>query len=309
MQEVATRLLSVWHKVDRTKESWPLVVTIALNLLRDRSRKRIFEVLCDLPELPTADAAEAGIARVELGEVFRAMEALTPLQRAALLRALEPSREAASTAADKMLRLRARRRLANAVGRASAGIALRFRRTSDALHALFAKGDGLVQALTCATCLFVTTAGAASLAPGFDPFIAEAKAGVVMIDGAEVDAGNVPTSYVSAAQAGAEVLRPDRNAYTEIEVDGKGRAVHTGGEAPAGTTTLTGPSGLPIPGNAPIPNGDDVPAPPSPPSAPDQPTAPELEADVPEGPGPNVPLPEAEDVVEAATGALDKVNR
>jgi hypothetical protein len=309
VQETATRLLSVWRKVDRTRESWPLVVTIALNLLRDRGRKRIFEILGDLPEMPTADASEAGIARVELGEVLRAMDQLTPSQRDALLRALEPPRDAMTTdAADKMLRLRARRRLANVVGRASAGIALRLRKTSDGLHAFFAKGDGIVQALACATCLFVTTAGAASLAPGFAGTDRNAATAGVTLDGASLDS-SVATSDLNHSSLGAEVLRPDRNDYAsagggaEEFARGPSRAGTTGGsETDAGST-------VGLPGNAPIPSGDDLPAPPSTPDAPEGPPEMEVQGDLPEPPSTGLPTPSTEEVVEEVTGTVGKVTR
>src|SRR5688500_14735303 len=167
VQEVATRLLSFWHKLDRDRPVWPLASTIALNLLRDRRRRPEREVLGDLPDLPSSfDAAQAGIARMELAEVLRAMDDLTPAQRTALLQAIEPEEDASrSTSAEKMLRMRARRRLANAVGRACAGVGLKFRRAGDAVHAFFTKTDAVAQALACATCLFVTTAGAASMYP------------------------------------------------------------------------------------------------------------------------------------------------
>lgn len=39
VQETGCRLIRMWSQVDRNKPVWPLVATIALNLLRDEMRK------------------------------------------------------------------------------------------------------------------------------------------------------------------------------------------------------------------------------------------------------------------------------
>ena len=309
-QEVATRLLSVWHKVDRARDPWPLVVTIALNLLRDRSRKRIFEIFGELPDVPgNTDAAEAGIARVELGEVFRAMEKLTTSQRAALLRALEPSREeVTSTAADKMLRMRARRRLADAVGRASAGLVLRLRRTSETFSAFLTKTDGMVQALACASCLFITTAGAATLAPGF--VAAGESDGISVVTAATVNVDSLGSREVDYVTTGStdEQLRPQQaspSAKAPRQL-GEGHVARSDKPSDASGVEAAG-SSLTLPTN-PLPNGDEpmpVPEPPDPGGAPPAPSTPDVEGDLPQSPV-QPPTPDADEIVEEVTGTLTK---
>ena len=275
VQETATRLLSVWHKFDRSKPAWPLTATIALNLLRDRGKKQQIELPGELPEVASSfDAAQIGLARIELSRVLRAMEDLTPPQRAALLQTFDETVVASpSTSSEKMLRLRARKRLANAVGRVSAGVCLKLRRAGDLVHAFFAKGD-VVQALACAACLLVTTAGATSFYPRFeDATTPPTGARTNFVTAGSRDAGSpaaVTTTYSEdfpvrarsvTAPAGARYAlgktdRGDRSSTSDSNTASPDAADH------ASVTVV--PASLP--GNAPVPAPPDAPT--EPPQAP-----------------------------------------
>lgn len=115
VQETGLRLFGMWEKVDRNRPVWPLVVTIALNLLRDEARRnQDREILGAVPEMPTLhDVEHQGLARIELERVQMAMAQLSPSHRDVLLNEIEPNVEVPTEArnATKMMRLRARRAL------------------------------------------------------------------------------------------------------------------------------------------------------------------------------------------------------
>jgi len=135
VQETGLRLLGMWDKVDSSKPPWGLVVTIALNFLRDEARRHPErEILGAVPDLPESyDVERAGLARLELRRVRAAMTKMSAAQRSVLLSELGIEAHAARRGADatKMLRLRARRKLHSLLDTASASgalMALRFRR-------------------------------------------------------------------------------------------------------------------------------------------------------------------------------------
>lgn len=147
VQETALRLLQRWHDLDKDRPLVPLAATIALNLLRDGFRRAKHEVRseCDLTEAIEVEASHSygdvereGLARLEFTRVAKAMRSLSPLHREVLLASVaDPEPEASpaecsapllrsiqtaahrpssvgqgrSSAATKMLRMRARRRL------------------------------------------------------------------------------------------------------------------------------------------------------------------------------------------------------
>lgn len=123
IQETGLRLYSVWHRLRPGSSPWPLAVTIALNLARDRSRRARRELLGSVPDIASTDDVEkAGIARVELASVARCIRSLKPTYRSALLAQLGVADAGSgSTSAQKMARLRARRALEQMVDRASVG--------------------------------------------------------------------------------------------------------------------------------------------------------------------------------------------
>jgi DNA-directed RNA polymerase specialized sigma24 family protein len=169
VQETALRLIKMWDSVDMTRSPWPLTATIGLNLLRDRAKAlATTEVLAELPDAPAMlDVADAGIARVELDRVRRAMAELTHAQRTILLDEVGEGPAATGTAAaQKMLRMRARRKLRAILERVSGLLVLRHGRASDWFGAMFASRDAVAQsAAACMACALIGTAFGAVSTP------------------------------------------------------------------------------------------------------------------------------------------------
>ena len=313
VQEVAARLVSFWHKVDPDRPLWPLTVTIALNLVRDRGRRPDLELLGELPEVAgSADVANASIARLELAAVVRAMDALTPSQKAALLQSICPDEEIVrSTSAEKMLRMRARRRLANAVGRACGGLVLKARRLTDSLQGFFSKTDAMAQALACATCVFAVSAGSTVLYPPFQAYGPGTPQATIVQHRTVVTPEKSAPVHASRVMP-AEVLSPSRATATATSSSGlKGRAVATGSkgsDVPA-MSAGTPVQNLPVPGPPGVPPQPPVPTAPDAPSTPPAPDQPSEAPDVGDGPvqAPNGDAPL--DPVEEVTTLLEKVKR
>lgn len=138
VQETGLRLFRMWDQVDPARPLWALVVTIALNLLRDEARKHPErEVLGLVPDRAAdQDVERAGLARLELRRVRDAMTQLSPAHRSILMAELGDDSPAFSRGANatKMLRMRARRRLNALLDVASASgvvFGLRIRRLFD----------------------------------------------------------------------------------------------------------------------------------------------------------------------------------
>jgi RNA polymerase sigma factor (sigma-70 family) len=113
VQETGLRLFKVWERVDPERDPWPLALTIALNALRDQMRSESRQQKTQLDDaIAEPDAETAALARIELDRVHDALARLTAPQRSALLAEVgvgSPLEE--GPAAQKMLRLRARKRL------------------------------------------------------------------------------------------------------------------------------------------------------------------------------------------------------
>ncbi|HEX2239939.1 MAG TPA: sigma-70 family RNA polymerase sigma factor [Actinomycetota bacterium] len=128
VQETGLRLFGMWERVDPTRPTWRLAVTIALNLLRDEARRNgRREILGAVPEMATDyDVEEAGLARLELDRVRQALAKLSSVHRSVLLRELGDGAELNGRGANaiKMLRLRARRELNALLSRTECGVAL-----------------------------------------------------------------------------------------------------------------------------------------------------------------------------------------
>jgi hypothetical protein len=125
LQETALRLFRMWDQVDAERSPCGLALTIAHNLLWDEQhRKAPGEVLGLIPDVPgNHDVERSGIAREELGRVYRLLPRLKSSQRSALLAEIGGPEPAMSSGdALKMLRLRARRKLTALMEGASAGI-------------------------------------------------------------------------------------------------------------------------------------------------------------------------------------------
>jgi DNA-directed RNA polymerase specialized sigma24 family protein len=160
LQETALRLIKVWNQIDPFRSVPALATTIALNLVRDEARRRNGAAnVAELPDLPEPfDVETAGLARVELARVRIAMTQLSPAQRAALLREVGSGvlQAAPGTDAEKMLRMRARKKLALAMQRVSGVLALRLRRIQD-LWQVATSGvrDALFQGVSCLGCVAI----------------------------------------------------------------------------------------------------------------------------------------------------------
>jgi DNA-directed RNA polymerase specialized sigma24 family protein len=164
VQETALRVYRSWTGLDPNRPAWPFVITVAINIWRDIIRERTgriaqchptahIEVTADL------DVERDVLARQELASTVVAMRSLAPEQRKLLL----ASEEFADTVrplrpAERVARMRVRRQLARAVGRASAGFALiwlrRPGRTSGAVATAYA---GALAAAVLTSPAMVTT--------------------------------------------------------------------------------------------------------------------------------------------------------
>ncbi|HYI46532.1 MAG TPA: RNA polymerase sigma factor [Actinomycetota bacterium] len=125
IQETALRLFRMWDQVDVQRSPSGLALTIAHNLLWDEQhRKAPGEVLGLIPDVPGShDVERSGIAREELGRVYRLLPRLKSSQRSVLLAEIGGPEPAISSGdALKMLRMRARRKLTALMESASAGI-------------------------------------------------------------------------------------------------------------------------------------------------------------------------------------------
>lgn len=142
VQETALRLVRAWDDIEHSRPVWPLATTIALNLMRSNARRNTIHPEVTIDETfdrpSVTDVESAGLARLELVRVGKAMKHLSPSHRAVLLREISDDLEPADrgVAATKMLRMRARRRLATLLDAASIGVGLvvlRLRRSLDAI--------------------------------------------------------------------------------------------------------------------------------------------------------------------------------
>lgn len=187
VQETGLRLFRMWDQVDPDRPLWALVVTIALNLLRDEARKRPErEVLGLVPDRAAdQDVERAGLARLEWKRVQSAMSQLSPDHRSILMAELgdDPVTSSRGPNATKMLRMRARRRLNALLDVASASgvvMGFRIRRLFDferhliAIRSLMSSSENVAApaaaGLLSAVALFAATAG---------PLAGEAGAGIL----------------------------------------------------------------------------------------------------------------------------------
>lgn len=164
VQETAARLYGTWEDVDRSRPAWPLTRAIALNHLRDQGRRKIQEIASEIPEVAHHYNVEAaGLARVELGRVRDALDNFTPQARQALLVEVGAAdRELLTPAAQKMQRMRARRKLKVILERTPAAIALRFARLADFGEWLLGGRAMFNGGLSCLACAAI---GMAAIVP------------------------------------------------------------------------------------------------------------------------------------------------
>lgn len=254
VQETALRLLVMWDQVDRNRSPWPLTVTIVMNLLRDANRPRpVREVCGNIPDvIAAADVERSGIARSELARVRRAMKELTSEQRAVLLYELGMSVEGNRTKdADKMLRMRARRKLTAVLRDVSAVVALRLRRSLDDMTGFVTLRDGFIQGATCALCLVMGTAGGFVIDQGRSPALGEIT---VVAPGLDLSVSSSPTLGVPGTPSAVV-----DDAHRALRLSG-GTTGHKSGQggspqsAPSvqGPVAIADPPALPGSGDSPV---------------------------------------------------------
>lgn len=129
IQETGLRVYRAWSDIDPARPLWPYVVTVALNvwrdLLRERAGRRTSDWSVEVELRDDHDVERAVLARHELASVTAAMRVL-PAEQRRLLLATEELNDVVRPLlpAERVARMRVRRQLARAVGRASAAIAL-----------------------------------------------------------------------------------------------------------------------------------------------------------------------------------------
>ena len=244
MQETALRLIRVWDDVDPLKSVPALAATIALNLVRDESRRRTaHDDLNELSEVSEPGYVEAaGLARVELSRVRSAMAELSPAQRDALLAEIgdgNPSRIHHPNA-EKMLRLRARKKLMAAMEKVSGALLLRLRRAGDVLQ-LSSSGlrEAFVQGVSCLGCVAV------GLMVGLDARLSspDQASSAPNIDGAkgsiartvDADATKMAAVRHAADHSAPKGTVENRVVKSQPNADVKGRP--KGGRSPSSTSS------------------------------------------------------------------------
>lgn len=301
LQETALRLYRMWERVDRSKPSWPLAKTIALNLLRDEYRtRRVTQSLEDSPEQPFDYDLEAqGIARLELERVHKALSSLTELQRRALLVEIGVLPTGEPCSGDKMVRMRARKRLVSLLEDVSAVVSLRWVKLPDLLQ-----GAGLFRgagnaAIACFACIF----GASVAAIGVGPLGEEASArphfDAPVSRPAQIALAE--ETHTRSAILTRDSLREGTDAGTSVGTSATAKKKRSNGvsssgapesqTAGSGDSKLSGSSDVDVPS---VPSGEQVPDAPSVP-VPSAPTIP--------GSGPEESEPPALDVERAVSTA------
>jgi DNA-directed RNA polymerase specialized sigma24 family protein len=158
VQETAARLVSMWERVDQQRPAWPLVKTIALNLIRDEARKRLEEIPTEELEMPSLDHEASMMARLELSRVRVALGVLPDSQRGALLAEMGEV-SSTRTDADKMLRLRARKRLRQLMQELPAMLPWRSKGLESGFMGML--GEAALPGLACIACLGIYSGGLA----------------------------------------------------------------------------------------------------------------------------------------------------
>lgn len=211
VQETALRVYRAWPTLDHQHSTWPFVITVAVNFWRDVMRERtgriaqvhpvaVIEATADL------DVERDVLARQELASVGVAMRALGAEQR----RLLFASEEFADTVrpllpAERVARMRVRRQLARAVGRASAAVFVlwlrRPGRTSGVVATAYA---GALAATVLTAPAMVTMPAVSALPPAQHAHVQAAKAGTAHASTAATDTAShgtriTPTTLPLAA--------------------------------------------------------------------------------------------------------------
>ena len=319
LQETAVRLIGMWDKVDPHRIE-ALATTIALNLLRDEiRRKKSSDVVAQVPDVAEpCDVETAGLARVELGRVRTAMASLSPSHRSVLLQEIgDGGVSGLSQDAEKMMRMRARKKLQAAMQKVSGLLIFRLRRLADSVNGVFFGGrDTLLQSLSCVGCvaigLMVGVPDASLVRPAHAANVPQLevaqgdRVGAVALSGARLHS---PDSRTRAGVLASDAKRTTRT-QASVADDNKDRSKKSDlaepitGNHPKKKTPPSG-SGLPV--NPPNPSDvvPDAPDAPGVPSVPNPAPAP-VPAPAPPGEGaPIDPIGTVEDLIEGGGGAAE----
>lgn len=281
IQETALRLYKMWDTVDRARPAWALTVTIALNLLRDEYRRAPHaDVVAELPEIPqNYDVERAGLARVEIGRVRQALAEMSPAHRLVLLAEVGHPAGAIDASAEKMRRMRARRKLTEILERVSAIFVLPARKLGDLVHAVVGVREGLLTGVSCVLCTVLGIGVAVTVPLGGGRAGASTLSSDGTGDRAAVVAGSLMANAPSTGtEQVTDVPTATRNVGTP---SGKARSTDA---APEGSGSLpelpTLPSDPETP-TVPLPNRgpQDGPTIPDAPEAPPLPTLPSQRGD------------------------------
>jgi hypothetical protein len=245
LQETALRLIQMWNRVDPARAP-SLAVTVALNLLRDESRRQsCIDFMDHVPEtLEPVDVEAAGLARIELRRLQMAMSELTVAQRSALLREIgNGNGNNGSSSAEKMLRMRARKKLRAAFERLSAPVLLRLRKTGDLLQvAGTGTQENLLQGLACIGCIAIGLSVAApqgllDQGPGSQAIVSERAQPVVQPDSADTRSGDTSWSGTAASTVGVNRSENKMGSATKEA----GRSVRDSGDTAVAPSTGDSP--------------------------------------------------------------------
>ncbi len=246
IQETALRLLLTWDGVDRRRSAWPLTATIALNLVRDSARRgSVLKLVAQPPDTSTSyDVEQAGLARVELDRVRRALATLSEAHRAVLLSEIGGVQTNGTTdAARKMLRMRARRKLQAALEKVSALVALRLRRFVDFVQTALGARESLVQGATCLLCMVfgLGTLGAVPtpVASGATSEVAVVAVAPMTFDSLGTVGPDLTEELRVRVAAQSDDVPSTRNTHTASK--------RKAGEKAGGTPLVTPPNALPVP--------------------------------------------------------------
>jgi hypothetical protein len=172
VQETGMRLLRNWSGLDKDRPLWPLTLTIATNLIKDsiRNAERRMEMASDpVPEQALDyDVEDVVVARSELRRIERALHDLTDAQRNALLAEIGLRAPLGSSAAAKMLRMRARKQLRVVLERAhgfAAGVGLTARGWGRRAQAFVARHSSSLEGNAAAGMVAICVASALVFTP------------------------------------------------------------------------------------------------------------------------------------------------
>lgn len=316
LQETAVRLIGMWHKVDPHRIE-ALATTIALNLLRDEiRRKKSSDVVAQVPDVAEpCDVEAAGLARVELARVRTAMASLSPKHRSVLLKEIgDGGLSGVSQDAEKMMRMRARKKLQAAMQKVSGLLIFRLRRLADSVNGVFFGGrDTLLQSLSCVGCvaigLMVGVPDASLIRPAHAGPAPELS--VTQRDHAGLVSSNDglrPSGSRTRAGASASAARKTARNQAVIDDDRRDGSNKTNLQEPIvgdHPKKKTAPSGSVLPVDPPDPS-DVVPNPPDAPGVPSVPNPAPAPAPAPPGEGaPIDPVGTVEDIINDGTGSAE----